>query len=65
MITELNFKQRSLLFANLASIAYLDEKEATAEEHVDGFQRGSAPTSLSQRAKRRRLSWLAPKRALS
>jgi len=37
MITELNFKQRSLLFAKLASIAYLDEKEATNEVKKLGF----------------------------
>jgi len=37
MITELNFKQRSLLFAKLASIAYLDKKEAVKEVKKLGF----------------------------
>jgi triacylglycerol lipase len=37
MITELNFKQRSLLFAKLASIAYLDKKEAIKEVKKLGF----------------------------
>lgn len=37
MISELNFKQRSLLFAKLANIAYMDLKKATTEVKKIGF----------------------------
>jgi triacylglycerol lipase len=37
MIKDLNFKQRSLLFAKLASISYLEEKEAKKQAAALGF----------------------------
>jgi triacylglycerol lipase len=37
MITELTFYERSLLFAKLSSIAYMDEKKATKEVKALGF----------------------------
>ena len=36
-ISDLDFKERSLLFAKLASIAYLDDNEASAEVKKLGF----------------------------
>ena len=36
-IAELTFKQRSLLFAELSAIAYLNEKDATSKAKELGF----------------------------